>query len=133
MPESIEIIPFDASDGFDALWEENSGEYSSQDGNTSQENGAEDGRSNSSSSGYESSQENGSYANNHPSGEVSDESDVSKVSVSYSSLIQSGGGYYWCSLHPRVRNIHKESIEHHCQYSEPDKHLQALRKLGENV
>lgn len=30
--------------------------------------------------------------------------------------------WYYCKVHPKVENIHLESIEHHCKYSEPDKH-----------
>jgi hypothetical protein len=30
--------------------------------------------------------------------------------------------WYYCKLHPKIENIHFESIEHHCKYSEPEKH-----------
>jgi hypothetical protein len=30
--------------------------------------------------------------------------------------------WYYCKVHPKVENIHLESIEHHCKYSEPETH-----------
>jgi hypothetical protein len=58
--------------------------------------------------------------------------EVPQVSV-YDKLLQKIGLYYQWSIHPRVRNVNKESIIHHCQYSEPQKHIEALQKLGVTV
>ena len=39
--------------------------------------------------------------------------------------------FYYCKLHPNIENVYLESIEHHCKYKEPDKHMAAiLRKLN---
>jgi hypothetical protein len=55
-------------------------------------------------------------------------SKVSKASP-YDKLIQKGCQFYYCTLHPSIKNVYKETIEHHCQYAEPEKHLEALHKL----
>jgi hypothetical protein len=30
--------------------------------------------------------------------------------------------WYYCKVHPKIDNIYLHSIEHHCKYSEPEKH-----------
>jgi hypothetical protein len=37
--------------------------------------------------------------------------------------------YYYCILHPEVKNIHLESIEHHIKYKDPEAHKSELLKL----
>jgi hypothetical protein len=36
---------------------------------------------------------------------------------------------YFCKLHPEFKNIHLETIEHHCKYQEPDNHKSEITKL----
>jgi len=37
---------------------------------------------------------------------------------------------YYCILHPEVKNIHLESIEHHIKYKDPAAHKSELLKLS---
>ncbi len=37
--------------------------------------------------------------------------------------------YYYCILHPEVKNILLESIEHHIKYKDPEEHKSKLLKL----
>jgi hypothetical protein len=37
--------------------------------------------------------------------------------------------YYYCILHPEIKNIHLESIEHHIKYKDPAAHKSELLKL----
>jgi hypothetical protein len=36
--------------------------------------------------------------------------------------IRNSTRWYYCKVHPKVENIHLQSIEHHCKYKEPEKH-----------
>ena len=36
---------------------------------------------------------------------------------------------YFCRLHPEVKNVNLESIEHHCKYKDPDYHKSEILKL----
>ena len=37
--------------------------------------------------------------------------------------------FYFCKLHPEVKNVNLESIEHHCKYKDPDYHKSEILKL----
>jgi hypothetical protein len=45
------------------------------------------------------------------------------------SIIAIKQNYYYCILHPEVKNIHLESIEHHIKYKDPAAHKSKLLKL----
>ena len=36
---------------------------------------------------------------------------------------------YFCRLHPEVKNVNLESIEHHCKYKDPDYHKSEILKM----
>ena len=38
-------------------------------------------------------------------------------------------GLYFCRLHPEVKNVNLDPIEHHCKYKEPDVHKSEILKL----
>jgi hypothetical protein len=38
-------------------------------------------------------------------------------------------GYVYCRLHPDIRNVHLETIEHHIKYKNPAEHKSELLKL----
>ena len=38
-------------------------------------------------------------------------------------------GYYYCRLHPDIKNTYLESIEHHIKYKDPEAHKSELLKL----
>ncbi len=38
-------------------------------------------------------------------------------------------GYFYCRLHPDVKNVHLESIEHHMKYEDPEIHKSELLKF----
>ncbi len=38
-------------------------------------------------------------------------------------------GYYYCSLHPEIKNTHLESIEHHIKYEDPAMHKSGVIKI----
>ena len=40
-------------------------------------------------------------------------------------------GYYYCRLHPEIKNTYLESIEHHIKYKVPAAHKSELLKLSE--
>jgi hypothetical protein len=37
--------------------------------------------------------------------------------------------WYYCRLHPDFKNVNLGSIEHHCRYHEPDRHIAEILKL----
>ena len=37
--------------------------------------------------------------------------------------------FYYCKLHPDIENIHLESIEHHCKFSNPEFHKAEILKF----
>jgi hypothetical protein len=37
-------------------------------------------------------------------------------------------GYFYCRLHPEIKNVHLESIEHHVKYKDPAAHKSELLK-----
>jgi hypothetical protein len=39
-------------------------------------------------------------------------------------------GYYYCRLHPEIKNAYLESIEHHIKYNDPATHKSELLKLS---
>ena len=36
---------------------------------------------------------------------------------------------YFCRLHPEVKNVYLDPIEHHCKYKDPDYHKSEILKL----
>jgi hypothetical protein len=38
-------------------------------------------------------------------------------------------GYYYCRLHPEIKNSYLESIEHHIKYKDPEMHKSELLKF----
>ena len=48
--------------------------------------------------------------------------------MSYVPLIANKQEYYFCRLHPEIKNIHLESIEHHIKYKDPEAHKSELLK-----
>jgi hypothetical protein len=40
-------------------------------------------------------------------------------SLSYQ-IITKKHDYFYCRLHPDIKNVHLESIEHHIKYKDPD-------------
>ena len=44
------------------------------------------------------------------------------------SIIANKQEYYFCRLHPEIKNIHLESIEHHIKYKDPEAHKSELLK-----
>ena len=45
-------------------------------------------------------------------------------------IIAQKQGYFYCRLHPEVKNVHLESIEHHIKYKDPETHKSELLKLS---
>jgi hypothetical protein len=45
-------------------------------------------------------------------------------------IISIKDGYYYCRLHPEIKNVHLESIEHHIKYKDPATHKSELLKLS---
>jgi hypothetical protein len=45
-------------------------------------------------------------------------------------IIAINDGYYYCRLHPGIKNVHLESIEHHIKYKDPEAHKLELLKLS---
>jgi hypothetical protein len=45
------------------------------------------------------------------------------------SLIAKKQGYYYCRLHPEIKNAHLESIGHHIKYKDPEIHRSELLKF----
>jgi hypothetical protein len=41
--------------------------------------------------------------------------------------------FYYCKLHPDIENIHLESIEHHCKFSDPEYHKSEVLKFLEKI
>jgi hypothetical protein len=39
------------------------------------------------------------------------------------------GKLYYCNLHPEVKNVNLDPIEHHCKYKDPDYHKLEILKL----
>jgi hypothetical protein len=37
--------------------------------------------------------------------------------------------YFYCRLHPEIKNVHLESIEHHIKYKDPELHKSELLEL----
>jgi hypothetical protein len=47
-------------------------------------------------------------------------------------IIAKKQGYYYCRLHPEIKNAHLESIEHHIKYKDPKWHESELLKFGQD-
>ncbi len=45
-------------------------------------------------------------------------------------IISIKDGYYYCRLHPEIKNVHLESIEHHIKHKDPATHKSELLKLS---
>jgi hypothetical protein len=48
----------------------------------------------------------------------------------YAIIHRNNNGLYFCRLHPEVKNVNLDSIEHHCKYKDPDIFEEALRLMS---
>src|SRR5690349_24616212 len=46
-------------------------------------------------------------------------------------IIDKKENYFYCKLHPGIRNIHLKSIEHHIKYKDPEVHRAELLRFTE--
>jgi len=44
-------------------------------------------------------------------------------------IIAMKDGYYYCRLHPEIKNVFLQSIEHHIKYKDPKRHKSKLLKV----
>jgi hypothetical protein len=42
---------------------------------------------------------------------------------------RNNNGLYFCRLHPEVKNVNLDPIEHHCKYKDPDYHKSEILRL----
>ena len=47
----------------------------------------------------------------------------------YPIIGRNNNGLYFCKLHPEVKSVYLEVIEHHCKYKDPDYHKSEILKL----